>query len=137
MKRDLKTVTILMRAGHRLEEIIRQDVQAHGLTLSEFGTLEALFHKGTLTVAEVIEKILVPHSSMSYVIERLVEKGLIVKEQDDVDRRVYRLSLTEAGSVYISSVYPIHEKALRKVLDVLSVEEEEKLQQLLKKIGKN
>jgi len=125
MKRDLKTVAILMRASRRIEDIIRQDIQAHGLTLSEFGTLEALFHKGTLTVAEVIEKILVPHSSMSYVIERLLEKGLIEKKQDDDDRRVYRLSLTKTGSDYVAAVYPIHEKALRTVLDSLSEQEEE------------
>jgi len=136
MKRDLKTVAILMRASRRIEDIIRQDIQAHGLTLSEFGTLEALFHKGTLTVAEVIEKILVPHSSMSYVIERLLEKGLIEKKQDDDDRRVYRLSLTKTGSDYVAAVYPIHEKALRTVLDSLSEQEEETLQCLLKKIGK-
>jgi len=137
MSRDLKTLTILMRASHRLEAIVKDEVQAHGLTISEFGTLEALYHKGTLTVAEIVAKILIPNSSMSYVLERLLEKGLIERTQDEGDKRVYRLTLTEAGHNYIREVYPLHQKALRQLLDRLTPDEEEILQQLLKKIGKD
>jgi MarR family 2-MHQ and catechol resistance regulon transcriptional repressor len=64
MKRDLKTITIFLRASHALEQIIKDEVLSHGLSLSEFGVLEALYHKGPLNVNQVISKVLIPNSSM-------------------------------------------------------------------------
>lgn len=136
MSRDLKTITIFFRTSHTLEQVIKQEVLSHGLSLSEFGVLEALYHKGPLTVNQVIEKVLIPNSSMSYVIDQLVAKGLISKTKDTIDKRVYRLELEEAGHNFIAMMYPLHEKRLRKVLDKLTADEEKQLQILLKKLGK-
>ncbi len=136
MKRDLKTITIFLRASHALEQIIKDEVLSHGLSLSEFGVLEALYHKGPLNVNQVISKVLIPNSSMSYVIDQLVNKGLISKTKDAIDKRVYRLDLKQSGHDFMEQMYPVHEKRLRQVLDKLSVEEEKTLQTLLKKIGK-
>jgi MarR family 2-MHQ and catechol resistance regulon transcriptional repressor len=136
MKRDLKTITIFLRASHALEQIIKDEVLSHGLSLSEFGVLEALYHKGPLNVNQVISKVLIPNSSMSYVIDQLVNKGLISKTKDAIDKRVYRLDLKQSGRDFMEQMYPVHEKRLRQVLDKLSVDEEKTLQTLLKKIGK-
>jgi MarR family 2-MHQ and catechol resistance regulon transcriptional repressor len=136
MKRDLKTITIFLRASHALEQIIKDEVLSHGLSLSEFGVLEALYHKGPLNVNQVISKVLIPNSSMSYVIDQLVNKGLISKTKDAIDKRVYRLDLKQSGHDFMEQMYPVHEKRLRQVLDKLSVDEEKTLQTLLKKIGK-
>jgi MarR family 2-MHQ and catechol resistance regulon transcriptional repressor len=136
MKRDLKTITIFFRASHALEQVIKDEVLSHGLSLSEFGVLEALYHKGPLNVNQVISKVLIPNSSMSYVIDQLVSKGLITKTKDAIDKRVYRLDLKTAGRDFMDQMYPIHEQRLRQVLDRMTVEEEKTLQTLLKKIGK-
>ena len=135
--RDLKTMTIMFRASNKLEEIVKKEVATFGLSLSEFMVLEALHHKGKLSVNAVLDKVLIPNSSLSYVLELLVSKGLIIREQDENDRRVYVLSLTEAGRAFIKKVYPSHKKKLRERLDRLSEEEEKTLQSLLKKIGKD
>ncbi len=137
MERDLKTVTILLRSGHTLAEIIKDDVQSHGLSLSEFMVMEALYHKGSLTVNQVIQKILIPNSSLSYVIEQLKTKGLITKKRDKIDRRVYHLNLTSSGHQFISQIYPIHQQILRERLNRLTHDEEMMLQTLLKRIGKD
>ncbi|HAV19911.1 MAG TPA: MarR family transcriptional regulator [Firmicutes bacterium] len=136
MNQDLKTITILFRASHHIEEVVKQEVQAFGLNLSEFMVLEVLFHKGSLPVNAVLDKVLIPNSSMSYVIGLLMTKGLIIKQKDAFDKRVYVLHLTEAGSSLINKVYPAHKKKLKEILNLLSNEEEETLQALLKRIGK-
>ena len=136
MKRDLKSITILFRAQNHLQEIIKENIASFHLTPTEFGVLEALYHKQALTVQEVRSKVLIAPSSLSYVVEQLLKKGRIKKAQCETDKRVFYLSLSEEGVAFMEQVYPQHEKQLRKLLDVLSPEEETILQNLLKKIGK-
>ena len=133
---DLKTITILFRAYNSLEKIIRDDVFQYGLNVSEFGVLEALYHKKQLSVKAIIDKVLVPNSSMSYVIENLVAKNYIQKVQSEKDKRSYLLSLTDIGRNLMDKIFPIHKANMRKILDVLEETEETTLQKALVKIGK-
>lgn len=133
---DLKTITILFRTQNKLENIIRKDVRCHGLNTSEFGTLEILFHKGPRSVQTIKDKVLIASSSMSYVIERLLDKDLITKVIDPKDNRVHNIHLSVKGKTLMEEIYPKHVQILRQTLDRLTVEEEAQLQALLKKIGK-
>jgi MarR family 2-MHQ and catechol resistance regulon transcriptional repressor len=133
---DLKTITILFRAQNRLENIIRDDVRCHGLNTSEFGTLEVLYHKGPLPVQTIKDKVLVTSSSMSYVIERLLDKDLITKVTDERDGRVHHVHLSPKGKALMDEIYPKHVQTIRQTLDKLTPQEETQLQNLLKKLGK-
>jgi MarR family 2-MHQ and catechol resistance regulon transcriptional repressor len=137
MRQDLKTITILFRATNALTEIIKNDVKKHGLNVTEFGTLEVLYHKGTLSVQEIIDKVLIANSSMSYVLTKLIDKGLITKEYNETDRRSFNVSITDKGKAFMDEIYPQHVKTIRSVLNRLNEEEELSLQTLLKKVGKN
>jgi MarR family 2-MHQ and catechol resistance regulon transcriptional repressor len=133
---DLKTITVLFRAYNSLEKLIRDDVFQYGLNVSEFGVLEALYHKEKLSVKGVIDKVLVPNSSMSYVIENLVTKGYILKIQSNIDKRSFMLELTDKGRLLMNKIFPIHKQNMRAILNVLEDNEEQILQKALVKIGK-
>lgn len=133
---SLKTITVLFRAYNSLEKIIRKDISQYGLNVNEFGVLEALFHRDTLTVKEVIDKVLAPNSSISYTIESLVRKSLIEKVQSIEDRRVFYLRLSKKGKDLMNKIFPIHKNNMRQILDVLAENEELILQKALVKIGK-
>jgi len=132
----LKSLTNLFRAVGSIEERIKQDVAHYGLNPSEFGVLEALYHKGPMQVQTICEKILIAASSMSYVIDKLKKKGYIEAPQDPLDRRVHIVKLTRSGQELMDDIYPEHVATLRSVFDVLSEEEEGMMQELLKRIGK-
>lgn len=134
--KDLKTLTILLRATNFIQEQIRDDVSKYGLNLSEFGALEVLYHKGPLPVQAICEKVLIANSSMSYVIENLIKKELIEKSKDPKDRRIHIVHLSEKGDKLFDEVYPKHLTHMRSVIDILSEAEEKELQRLLKKLGK-
>lgn len=136
MSRDLKTITILLRATNFIQEKIKEDVSKHGLNLTEFGALEVLYHKGPLPVQSICEKVLIANSSMSYVIENLIKKELIEKVKNENDRRIHIVHLTEKGQKLFDDVYPKHLSQMRSIIDALDVSEEVELQNLLKKLGK-
>lgn len=135
--RDLKTLTIFFRARDTLEGLIKSDIASYGLNITEFGTLDALYHKGPLTVNAILEKVLVANSSMSYVLESLRKKGLITKTKHPKDKRSYLITLTDKGKDTFECMYETHQKNMRAHLDVLDEKEEKELQRLLKKIGKH
>ena len=132
---DLKTITILFRAKNALDDVIKTQTEGFGLNPTEFAALEVLYHKGPLTPNAISAKVLIAHSSMSYVIQRLVEKELIERTVNEGDKRSARLALSPSGQALMDRVYPDHVATLRQVLDRLSPTEEETLQHLLKTIG--
>ncbi|MDD3711881.1 MAG: MarR family winged helix-turn-helix transcriptional regulator [Candidatus Izemoplasmatales bacterium] len=134
---ELKTITVLFRAYNSLEKAVRDDIAKYGLNTSEFGVLEALYHKEKLSVKGVIDKVLTPNSSMSYVIENLVNKGYIIKKQSEKDKRSYVLELTLVGRNLMDEIFPLHKQNIRDILNVLDKEEEVVLQKALVKIGKS
>jgi len=136
MINDLKTITTLFRATNSIEKIILADVAHYGLNVSEFGALEVLFHKGPLPVQTISDKVLIASSSMSYVIENLIKKNYILKEKNEEDKRIHIVHLTETGKLLMNTIYPKHVEYLRKKISILSNEEEQLLQNLLKKLGK-
>jgi MarR family 2-MHQ and catechol resistance regulon transcriptional repressor len=136
LNKDLKTLTILLRATNFIQETIKEDVSKYGLNLTEFGALEVLYHKGPLPVQSICEKVLIANSSMSYVIENLIKKDLIEKIKDKNDRRIHIVHLTKKGQQLFDEVYPMHLAHMRSIIDVIDEKEEKDLQFLLKKLGK-
>ncbi|MFW5794427.1 MAG: MarR family winged helix-turn-helix transcriptional regulator [Bacillota bacterium] len=133
---NLKTLTIIFRTKDALEKAIQKDVKNYGLNVTEFGVLEALYHLGDLPIKKLMEKVLITNSSLSYVIEQLDKKNYLKKQKSEEDKRSYILCLTKTGKNLMEKAYQKHEKNMREIIEELSLEEEKKLQNLLKKIGK-
>lgn len=107
----------------------------HGLTLSQFMVLEALYSRGDMTVGEVREKILSSVGTISVIVNNLVKMNYIERLPDERDRRVCILHLTKDGRDVISKVVPKNEAMIEDSMKVLTTEEQEDLLYLLKKMG--
>lgn len=133
--RALDTFIKLTRCTNALLARLAERNTIHDLTYSQFAVLEALYHLGPLTQGEVSQKVLKSGSNMTLVIDNLERDGLVRRERDAQDRRVIRVSLTEAGSRKLEEVLPGHVEALVEEFGVLSASEQETLGTLCKKLG--
>lgn len=134
--KKLKSLIVLFRAHASLELSIKQSLVGTGLSVNEFSIMEALHTKKRVTTGELIDLVLIPNSSMTYVLDKLSEVGCIVRERDDEDRRTQYISLTEKGKKRIEEVYAIHYDKMIDIFSVLTNEEEFIMQEALKKLGK-
>ena len=89
---------VLWKAFRSLEAHAHRHIAELELCLSDFGVLEALLHKGPLTVKELGAKVMLTSGSMTAALDRLGRRGLVERKEDDVDRRVRVVRLTEAGT---------------------------------------
>ncbi|MDE8055568.1 MarR family winged helix-turn-helix transcriptional regulator [Erysipelothrix rhusiopathiae] len=133
---NLKTLTILFRTHQNILEKVKESIKDFDINVNEFQALEALYHKGKLTTQALCDTVLVPGSSMTYVVDQLKKKGLVVRLKDEKDRRINYVMLSPKGLNDTEIIYNKHYEEMRKRFDKLTSEEEVTLQNLLKKIGK-
>jgi DNA-binding MarR family transcriptional regulator len=69
-----------------------------GVTTSQAGAVLAFPLKGGLTMNELSKAVNLEISTMTRMVDQLVEKGLVERQTDAKDRRVVRVGLTEGGS---------------------------------------
>lgn len=133
----LKTWVVLARAYLAISRHVEADVARHGLTTSEFGILEALYHKGPLLLGDLQKKVLVTSGGMTYLVDRLATKGLVARESFPGDKRARYAVLTAQGSALIRRIFPAHARRLTRVLGALSPKEQKRLTELLRTLGKD
>ncbi len=107
-----------------------------GLTFSQYGVLDILFHLGPLPLGQIAEKILKSEGNMTTVVDNLERRGLVRRERNERDRRVVTVSLTEAGQHTIEEILPRHIQAIVKEMSILTPDEQETLSRLCRKVGK-
>ena len=84
----LQLWVVLARAFDAVERHSRASIARFELGTTEFGVLEVLYHKGELPVCDVQRRILVESSSTTYVVDKLVKRGLVRRRHSGSDRRV-------------------------------------------------
>jgi MarR family 2-MHQ and catechol resistance regulon transcriptional repressor len=131
----LKLWIVLSRAYHALEVLVKADVARYGLTPTEFGALEALYHKGPLLLGSVQQKILVSSGGVTYVIDRLTEKGLVERQVCPTDRRASYAVLTQAGQALMQRIFPEHAGMVEQAMSGLTPEEQARAARLLRDLG--
>ena len=132
---ELKVFIGLSRTLNHINRVTGKIHHHYGLTTPQFGVLEALYHKGDLTIGEVQEKILSTSGTIPVIVRNLEKEGLLVRKQDEADRRRFYLHITEKGRALMDQVYPENEGAIREMLGIFSEEEQENLIQCFKKFG--
>ncbi len=134
--RALDAFIKLKRAAESLSSRLASRLSDAGLTESQFGTLEALFHLGPLCQRELGSKLLSSRGNITMVVDNLEKRGLVRRERDEADRRYVTVHLTDPGRELISAIFPDHVEAIRSEMGVLNDEELETVGRLCRRLGR-
>jgi MarR family 2-MHQ and catechol resistance regulon transcriptional repressor len=131
----LNSYTKLMRAADSVTTRVGRNMSAVGLTISQFGVLEALLHKGPLCQRDIAVKILKSTGNITLVIDNLEKQGLVKRERSSEDRRYFTVSLTGQGEELITKAFAAVESAIIAEMSNLTETEQDTLGLLCKKLG--
>lgn len=106
-----------------------------GLSESQFGVLEALYHLGDLTQVDLARKILKTGGNITMVVDNLEKRGLVLRIRRQGDRRYVKVQLTGDGRKLIDDYFPSHARAIAQLMSALDSEEQETLAALCRKLG--
>lgn len=122
----------LARAHNAVAVRAQADVARHGLTVAEFGILEALYHKGPMLLGEVQRRILVSSGGITYLVDRLEKRGLAERRDCPGDRRARFVALTDQGQALVAAIFPEHAAAIRDALRGLDAAQTREATRLLR-----
>ena len=134
-QRALNAFIKLVRAGQSVSARVEAPLGELGLTVSQFGALEALFHLGPLNQKTLAGKILKSTGNITMVIDNLEKRGLVKRTRDEHDRRHYSVAITRKGGALLTSFFPKHAARIVEEMSVLSAAELDALGKLCKKVG--
>jgi MarR family 2-MHQ and catechol resistance regulon transcriptional repressor len=126
---------VLWKATHSLEAHAHRSIQGFGMGQSDFGVLEALLHRGPLSVKELGAKVLLTSGSMTAAVDRLADRGLVARRDDPQDRRSRIVHLTDAGRELIERAFAEHRIAMEQAVAGFPVEERSALIRSLRRLG--
>jgi MarR family 2-MHQ and catechol resistance regulon transcriptional repressor len=134
--RALNLYIKLLRSSNSLLDRVAPALSEGGLTVSQFGVLEALFHLGPLCQKELGAKLLLSGGNITMVVNNLEKQGLVVRLKTGKDRRFVSVHLTWRGTELIKRVFPKHLAQLVEAVSVLTPPEQDVLGKLCRKLGK-
>ncbi|MDQ0223680.1 MarR family winged helix-turn-helix transcriptional regulator [Metabacillus niabensis] len=132
---SLKLFIVLSRAHRAFNDVVNKHISTYQLNPTEFAVLELLYHKGAQPLQQIGGKILLASGSITYVVDKLEQKGLLARKACPNDRRVTHAEITDKGKQLIEDIFPEHEEKINEVLNVLTAEEKSIVIDLLKKVG--
>ncbi len=133
--RALNAYIKLMRASESVSARTHRHLSDARLTASQFGALEALYHLGPLSQADLGQKILRTSGNITMVVDNLEKRRLVKRERRQEDRRYYTVRLTTGGEKLIAEVFPRHVGKIVEAMNALTKTEQETLGRLCRKLG--
>jgi len=124
----------LMRAAESVTARVNEILPA-GLTVTQFGVLEVLFHLGPLCQGQLAAKLLKSAGNLTLVIANLERAGLIKRARQPEDLRFITISLAPRGRTLIGELFPKVAARIASEFSVLSASEKAELGRLSKKLG--
>jgi DNA-binding MarR family transcriptional regulator len=105
----------------------RNEITCCGVSVSQCYTLDMLGEHGEMSMVQLARKMFLDKSTMTRVVDGLIERDLVVRRFDVNDRRLIYITLTAAGRKRLEGIRAQQMASLRQILDRIPAAERQKL----------
>ena len=109
-------------------------LKALDITYPQYVILMALWETDHITIAELLDRTAIDGGAMSLILKKLEDKGFLMVNKDETDKRVKRVQLTKMGKKKKTIAEEVPAQMLCK-LEGMSAEESRELVKLLDKLS--
>jgi DNA-binding MarR family transcriptional regulator len=128
---------LIARAGVRMGQAFTRELKQFDITLTEWRVCSTLHHKPHQRLSEVSVHTSTEASTLSRVVDGLLQKDLLLRERSGDDARALALSLTPSGVVLAQRLIPIAQLYERVSLNGFSGAQSDQLRDMLKRLYDN
>jgi DNA-binding MarR family transcriptional regulator len=115
-------IAALMQAVMESSKIDLRMLARAELTASQFGTLVFLRRAGIASVSAIAKDVGLSKAATSQLVEKLVERRLVRRTEDPLDRRRKRVELTDAGASLVRAFDNAQVSSIERLLACLPQE---------------
>lgn len=109
----------------------QERLEPFGLTLGHWLVLCCLWEEDGLAISAIAERLTQVGGTLTGVLDRMQERGLVRREQNLSDRRVWHIWLTPAGKQLQEVLPPIATDIRDQTTEGISMPEQERLSRLI------
>lgn len=114
-----------------LGRTFQERLEPFGLTLCHWVVLCCLWEEDGLPTSTISERVQQVGGTLTGVLDRMEERGLVRRERDLRDRRIWRIWLTELGQQLQEELPPIAQDIREQAMAGIAKAEQERLSQLV------
>lgn len=126
---------VLTKAQNAIQQLFKAELAPYGVTPGQYAVLKCLWDDNGQTAKQLSERLYLDGSTVTGILDRMENKGLIARQPDPKDRRALRVMLTEKGQSLEEPVNNAIELANRKALDKLDPQQSAVLKKLLEDLN--
>jgi DNA-binding MarR family transcriptional regulator len=128
---------LINRAGVRLAVAFGRELKPHGVVVQEWRVLAALAAHGAQRLSDLAASTSIDLSTLSRLVGRMVQGGLVARSRVGGDRREVRVRLTPRGRQTTRGIIPIARHYEKVALAGLSSTEATALKRMLVRVYSN
>lgn len=134
-KDHVKEIVWLIRRLMQGSYIYNKELnKTYQVSAPQLSSLLALYENGPMAPSQIAKYIMVNSSTVTGIIDRLEQKGLVERSRVSLDRRVITITLTERGKELAKNAPPPIQEKIVEGLQKLPPNEIEKIVQALTKL---
>lgn len=117
-ERTLRAWSALLVAHRRLTTAMDHELQAGAsMSLDEYDVLYQLERAGTpVRMSALAQQVLITRPTVTRLVARLVDEGLVERSDDDDDRRAVLVSLSEEGRRRLARAAAVHGDGIARMV---------------------
>ena len=123
----------LMRIYQKVDRRSAGRLRRWGLSVAQFDVLAHVGASEGMTQQELADSLLVTKGNVCQLLGKMEQRGLILRRHEG---RTNRLFLTDEGQRLFEEVVPAHEAGIAERFSVLSVEDQARLHELLRRFDR-
>ena len=125
MSRTTDFLTNIRRIIKLHESMLKEICDEYRLTLTEAAIISFLYNNpGKDTAADIVELRMLSKGNVSQAVESLIQKSLLLREQDTGDRRKIHLSLTSSSRPILQSMQAVRQQFHEEIFMGISQEDQ-------------
>lgn len=126
----------LIHLHRMIEQLVEENLAEHGISLRLVEIMECIYHhpEGVMTPADLSEEVNLSRSAMTSALDSLEKLGYAIRCPHPSDRRMFDISLTDAGRSFIEGLLPERYAKFIRIMESTSDEERSLLLRTYRKI---
>lgn len=128
---------LIARAGVRMGQSFTRELKQFNMTLTEWRVCSVLHHIPHQRLSQVAVNTSTEPSTLSRVVDGLMQRGLLLRDRSDDDARAVALSLTTEGEALTQRLIPMAQLYERVSLNGFSTAQGDQLRDMLRRLYDN
>ncbi|KAB7648301.1 MarR family winged helix-turn-helix transcriptional regulator [Polymorphobacter fuscus] len=128
---------LMAHADFRYHVDMDKVLHKHGVSKPIYRIMTVLRERQPASIGTIADTALTKRSTVSRLIERMTEQGLVSTEANPDDSRITEVTLTVAGQQLLRTLTPVVGRQMARAMEGLSARDITQLQRILTRIGQN